>query len=58
MKGIQIIKFEEGSGIKRVQTENGEPVEYEILYESDMHDDDKAYDCWGDKVSQKEVNSA
>ena len=53
MKGIQIIKFEEGSGIKRVQPENGEPVEYEILYESDMPDNDEAYDCWGNKVGQK-----
>jgi len=58
MMGIQIIKFEEWSGIKRVQTENGEPVEYEILYESDMPDNDESYDCWGNKVSQKEVNSA
>jgi hypothetical protein len=53
MMGIQIIKFEEWSGIKRVQTENGEPVEYEILYESDMPDNDEAYDCWGNKVGQK-----
>ena len=51
---IEIIKFnlgefEEFSGIKRVQNEKGEPLEYNILYEEDMPNNDEAYDCFGNK---------
>jgi len=49
--GIEIIMFDEGTGVKRVQTSEGKPVDYEILFEADMPDNDEAFDCFGNKTA-------
>ena len=55
---VQIIKFDNTSNVKRVQTEDGKPVEYEVLHEEDMPDNDEAYDCWGGKINEEDSDES
>ena len=51
---VQVIMFDNTSNVKRVQTEDGKPIEYEVLHEEDTPDNDEAYDCWGDKIIEED----